>query len=573
MALDDATAPKSSQTRPAEREVDIDALVVGAGFAGMYQLYRLRKLGLRTRVVERASGVGGTWYWNRYPGARCDIPSLFYTVSYTPELNQEWQWTERFGTHEVIRAYMEEIARREDMYRDITFNTVVTSADWDDDARAWTSVTGTGERIRSRYLILATGAISDSRVPDLPGLDGFRGRWFHTGRWPHEPISFAGRRVAVVGTGSTGVQTIPTVAEEADEVIVFQRTPKFVLPAVNVPMNEDDARPVKEAYPQLRAAARRGDYGTPFPVQKAHLDELSIPEREELLEGLWDAGGVGGFVVAYADHLGLKKQEVNDIVADFVRKKIRQIVQDPATAEALIPYGYPIGINRIIIGTNFYETFNQDHVRLHSVLDDPIVEITATGLKTAHEEFEFDDLIFATGYDGLTGSFTSIDVRSRAGRKIKEYWSDGPSTYLGLQMTDFPNLFLITGPGGPSVLSNVITTTEQSIDFVTSLIEQAQSRGLDVIETDADSERRWMDHVAEVAQGSLYRHAAKANSWYTGANVPGKKVVFMPYAGGVGTFEAILEDVTADDYRGFHLSGALPASGPAVQAQSTTAGR
>ena len=475
-------------------------------------------------------------------------------MSYTPELNDQWQWTERFGTHEVIRKYMEEVARREDMYSAISFNTTLVSAEWNDDTATWTSTTDTGERITSRYLILATGALSDSRVPDVPGLDKFEGRWFHTGRWPHEPIDFTGRRVAVIGTGSTGVQTIPVVAEVASEVIVFQRTPKFVLPALNVATTEEDNRPVKQMYPALRAAARRGDYGTPFPTPDHRLDELSIADREALMEKMYAGGEIGGFVTGYAEHLGLKKQEVNDIVSDFVRKKIRETVHDPVTAETLTPYGYPMGINRIIIGTNFYETFNRDDVRLHSVLDDPIVEFTATGLTTAHAEFEFDDLIFATGYDGMTGSFTSIDVHGRTGTTIKEYWADGPSTYLGMQMTGFPNLFLITGPGGPSVLANVITTTEQSIDFVTGLIAHARTNKAGVIEADAEAERRWMEHVAEVAEGSLYRYAYKANSWYTGSNVPGKKVVFMPYAGGVGTFEAILEETVADDYRGFGLS-------------------
>jgi cation diffusion facilitator CzcD-associated flavoprotein CzcO len=538
----------------ARQSTEVDALVIGAGFAGMYQLYRLRKLGLRTRVLERASGVGGTWFWNRYPGARCDIPSLFYTVSYAPELNDEWHWPERFSTHDEIRAYMEEIARREDMYRDISFQTVLTKAEWDDDAALWTSTTDTGERITSPYLIMATGALSASRVPDVPGLDDFHGRWFHTGRWPHEPIDFTGRRVALVGTGSTGVQALPVIADMAASVTVFQRTPKFVLPAVNVPMTEEDARPVKETYPALRAAARKGDYGTPFAQPEQHLDEMSVSDREALMEQLWVAGGVGGFVGYYADHLGLKKQKVNDILADFVRKKIRETVDDPDVAETLIPYGYPIGINRIIIGTNFYETFNRHNVTLHSVLDDPIIEITPTGLKTEHHEFEFDDVVFATGYDGMTGSFTAVDIRNRSGATIKDYWDDGPSTYLGMQMTDFPNLFLITGPGGPSVLANVITTTEQSIEFVSGLIEHARASRVDVIETDAESEATWMDHVAEVAESSLYRYAAKANSWYTGSNVPGKKVVFMPYAGGVGTFEEILQDVATDGYRGFRFS-------------------
>ena len=534
----------------------VDAVIVGAGFAGMYQLHKLRELGLQCRVLERGSGVGGTWYWNRYPGAQCDAPAQFYTVSYRPDLDQEWTWTHLYAPQAKILEYMEEVARREDMYRDISFETTLVGATWCDDTAQWTSTTDTGETITSRYLIMATGALSDTRVPDVHGLDTFEGRWFHTGRWPHEPVSFSGRRVAVVGTGSTGVQTIPVVAAEAAEVLVFQRTPKFVLPALNRELTDDELGTVRANYTTLRAEARRGDFGMPFPTLPYDLRTMSIAEREELMEELFTRGGLGGFVSSYRDHLGLKSQEVNDIVSDFVRKKIREIVEDPKTAEALIPYGYPMGINRIILGTNYYETFNRDNVTLHSVLDDPIIEVTPTGLKTAKNEFEFDDLIFATGYDGMTGSFTSVDIRGRSGESIKDRWADGPSTYLGMQVSEFPNLFVITGPGGPSVLANVIITTEQSIDFVTALIRHAQQNDLHVIETDADSETRWMDHVAEVAEDTLYRYAYKANSWYTGANVPGKKVVFMPYAGGVGTFERVLEDVGEHTFRGFSFSRA-----------------
>jgi cation diffusion facilitator CzcD-associated flavoprotein CzcO len=534
----------------------VDAVIVGAGFAGMYQLHKLRELGLQSRVLERGSGVGGTWFWNRYPGAHCDAPAQFYTVSYRPDLDQEWTWSHVYAPQAKILEYMEEVARREDRYKDISFDTSVVGATWSDDTARWTSTTNTGETITSRYLIMATGALSDTRVPDIRGLDTFEGRWFHTGRWPHEPVSFSGRRVAVVGTGSTGVQTIPIVAAEAAEVLVLQRTPKFVLPALNRELTHDEVEAVRANYATLRAEARRGDFGMPFPTPPYDLRAMSIAEREELMEELFTRGGLGGFVSSYRDHLGLKSQEVNDIVSDFVRKKIREIVKDSKTAEALIPYGYPIGINRIILGTDYYETFNRDNVTLHSVLDDPIIEVKPTGLQTAENYFEFDDLIFATGYDGMTGSFTSVDIRSRAGESIKDRWADGPTTYLGMQVSEFPNLFIITGPGGPSVLANVVVTTEQSIDFVAALIRHAQDHGLQVIETDADSETRWMEHVAEVAEDTLYRYASKANSWYTGANVPGKKVVFMPYAGGVGTFETVLKDVAEHAFRGFGFSRA-----------------
>jgi cation diffusion facilitator CzcD-associated flavoprotein CzcO len=537
----------------AESARDIDALIVGAGISGMYQLQKLRELGLRSRIIERGTGLGGTWFWNRYPGARCDAPSVFYSVSYLPELDQEWTWTERFAAQPEILDYLNEVGRRNDLSEDITFSTSLVAADWDDATATWTSRTDTGEIIRSKYLIMATGCLSQSRVPDIKGLDEFEGRWFHTGRWPHEEVDFTGRRVAVIGTGSTGVQTIPTVAQTAAEVIVLQRTPKFVLPARNAPITEDESNAVKQMYPFLRAEARRCDYGIPMSAPADDLSAMSVPDREALMEAGYLAGDLGAFVSSYADHLGLKNEEVNTIVAEFVRKKIRETVNDPNTAEALIPYGYPIGVNRIIIGTDYYETYNRENVTLHSVLNDEIVEITTKGLRTEHAELEFDDLIFATGYDGMTGSFTSVDIRSRRGKTIKQSWADGPKTYLGMQMADFPNLFLVTGPGGPSVLGNVMTTIEQSSDFQMTLIEHAEKNGFDIIETDDDAEQTWMDHVAEVAEGSLYRYAYKANSWYTGSNVPGKKVVFMPYAGGIGTFDDVLKGVEADGHRGFHF--------------------
>ncbi len=358
----------------------------------------------------------------------------------------------------------------------------------------------------------------------------------------------------MIGTGSTGVQVLPAVAKIADHVTVFQRTPKFVLPAPNHRLTDDEIAAVKENYPALRAASRLGDYGTPFPPLQDDLRTMTADAREELLESYYETGRIGGFISSLQDHLGMKSREVNDYVSEFMRNKVRELVKDPETAEALIPYGYPMGINRIIVGEDFYESFNRDNVDLHSTIDDPIVEFTATTMRTAHHEFEVDDVIFATGYDGLTGSLTAVDIRSRSGPTIRERWVDGPCTYLGMQISDFPNLFVVTGPGGPSVLANVIVTIEQSVDFITALIKWARDQGASTIEVDAGSEAAWMDHVEEVSRQSLYAEAYKANAWYSGSNVPGKKVVFMPYAGGVGTFEALLEDVARDGYRGFRLS-------------------
>jgi cation diffusion facilitator CzcD-associated flavoprotein CzcO len=333
---------------------DIDARIVGAGISGMCQLHALRQMGLRTRVIERGSGLGGTWFWNRYPGARCDAPSVFYSVSYLPELDQAWTWTERFAAQPEILDYLNEVSRRNGLAEDITFSTSLVAAEWDDASATWTSRTDTGEAIRSKYLVMATGCLSQSRVPEIKGLDDFQGRWFHTGRWPHEEIDFTGRRVAVIGTGSTGVQTIPTVAKTAAEVIVFQRTPKFVLPARNAPISEDESNAVKQMYPLLRAEARRCDFGVPMPAPEEDLSTMSIADREALMEARYVEGTLGVYVGHYADHLGLKNEEVNSIVADFVRKKIRETIDDPDTAEALTPYGYPIGVNRIIVGTEYY---------------------------------------------------------------------------------------------------------------------------------------------------------------------------------------------------------------------------
>jgi len=536
----------------------------------MYQLHSLRRLGMRVRVLERGSGVGGTWFWNRYPGARCDAPSLFYSVSYRPDLDREWRWTERFAPQPEILAYMEEVARREDMLRDITFDTSLVGATWDDASATWTSSTDTGERITSRYLILATGCLSSSRVPAVPGLDGFGGRWFHTGRWPQERVDFTGRRVAVVGTGSTGAQVIPVVAAVAEELTVFQRTPKFVLPASNAPLSDAEFDGVQPMYPTLRDVARRSDWGLPFPEIEHDLRTMPPDQREALLRELYD-NGLGLFVASFADHLALKSQEVNDIVADFVRRKIAESVHDPSTAATLTPRGYPIGVNRIVIATDYYETFNRDNVRLHSVLDDPIVGITPTGLRTQGREFSFDDLIFATGYDAITGSFARTAVRDREGRTLSDHWDGGARSYLGMQMAGFPNLFLVTGPGGPSVLGNVIVTAEQSIDFITRLIEHGRETGHDVIETDAESEASWMRHVADVANATLYRHAVKANAWFVDRRDPAGPGVFLPYAGGVGRFGALLDEISADGFRGFHFHTAGEAGALDTAAEAATA--
>lgn len=545
----------SQNSTEAVTRSDVDLVIVGAGFAGMYQLFRARKLGLCTRVFERGSSIGGTWYWNRYPGARCDTVSVMYSVSYMPDLDQEWDWADLYPTQEQILAYINEIDRREAFSKDITFNTTVTKAEWDEHKRNWVVFTDTGEVVHARYVVMASGTLTAvPRTPDVPGIEAFKGRWFHTGRWPHEPVDFTGRRVAVVGTGSTGIQAISEVAKTAGTLTVFQRTPKFTLPAANRRYSADELNEVRSNYPEFRKSLRHTSFGITESAPDLDLSQLPTGERYELMERMWLDGTLGTFFLSHDKNFPLRSQAVNDIIGDFVRLKIKEIVKDPQKAETLTPYGYPIGVNRLCLDTDYYEKFNQSNVFLVDTRKEPIQELTPRGIWTTAAHYEFDDIIFATGYDAMTGSLTSIDIVGKHGRTIREDWADGPATYLGVQAHNYPNLFLVTAPGGPSVLANAIITGEQNVDFISDLISWMEAEGLDRIEADPEAQAKWMDHVAEVAADTLYREAYKANAWYTGRNVPGKKVVFMPYAGGVGTYERICEGIVADGYPGFEMT-------------------
>jgi cyclohexanone monooxygenase len=527
----------------------VDILIVGAGFAGIYQLHRALNAGYSARVLERGGDAGGTWYWNRYPGARCDIPSLAYSVSFLPDLDQKWDWPELCAHQSDILKYQQHIVDQLGLRAQMSFNTEVTDAVWD--GSHWQVESADGQKWTAQFLVMATGTLVVPRTPDVPGLESFKGRWFHTGRWPHEPVNFKGRRVALVGTGSTGIQVVPEVAAEAEHLTVFQRTPKFTLPLRNRKLNEAEIATVRQNYPKLRAANRRADYGVHIERPDYDLSKLPVDERERLLEEAWRNGRMTTFLTSYAPHLAIVNSQVNDILADFVRRKIKEVVEDPETAEALTPYGYPIGVNRICRDTGYYEAFNRDNVTLADCLKDPIRAITPKGVDTEKASYEFDDIIFATGYDAMTGPISSINVWGRNRKSIRQVWADGARTYLGIMVSGFPNMFTITGPGGPSVLSNAIVTIEQNVDFVTTLIEHMKSAGRQTVEADPVAETAWMDHVQEVSERSLYREAHKANAWYTGANVPGKKIQFLPYAGGVGNYEVITNQIAADNYRGF----------------------
>jgi cation diffusion facilitator CzcD-associated flavoprotein CzcO len=532
---------------------EFDAVVIGAGFAGLYMLYRLRELGLSVRVYEAGDGVGGTWYWNRYPGCRCDCPSIYYSYSFSPELDQEWEWAEKFPSQPEILRYLNHVADRFDLRRDIQFSTRVTAARYDEATGQWIIETDREEQVRATYCITAVGCLSAPNTPNFPGIESFAGRIFHTGRWPHEPVDFTGRRVGVIGTGSTGIQLIPFVAQQAAHLTVFQRTPNYTLPARNAPLPKEELAQVKARYPQIRAAGRYSREG----MDLRHLErdrsvlEVTPEERQQTFEQGW---ALGSYVLMrlYGDLTA--NLEANRTIADFVRAKIRAIVHDPVTAEKLTPYDHPLGSKRLPIDTDYYETYNRPNVSLVDVRAAPIEAITPKGLCTRDADYELDDLIFATGFDAMTGPLLRIDLRGRGGLTLKEKWAAGPRTYLGLQTVGFPNLFTITGPGSPSVLTNMPAAIEQHVEWIADCIAYLRAHEFTTIEPTLPAEEAWVEHVNELASHTLY---PLANSWYLGSNIPGKPRLFMPYVGGLGTYRKKCDEVAANGYEGFCLRGKL----------------
>ena len=536
-----------AQETPPERT---RALVIGAGFAGLYLLHRLRGLGIPAMALEAGDGVGGTWYWNRYPGARCDVESMQYSFGFSEELQQEWNWSERFAGQPEILAYANHVADRLDLRRDISLNTRAISASWDEAAGCWLVETDTGRRISASQLILATGCLSSARLPDIPGIQDFTGQIHHTGRWPHGGVDFTGQRVAVIGTGSSAIQAIPVIAKQAAQLTVFQRTPNFSIPSRNGPMTEDYAQAWKRDYPARRAAARQMRTGILYHLNPISALSVSEAERRAEYEARWAAGGTA-FMAAFSDLLTNK--EANDTAADFVREKIRGLVHDPEVAEILAPKNHPIGTKRICVDTAYYETFNLPHVKLVDVRKHPITRITGTGVEAGGVTHAVDSIVFATGFDAMTGTILAIDIRGRDGLAMREAWAEGPRTHLGLMVAGFPNLFLITGPGSPSVLSNMIVSIEQHVDWVCDALAHMARAGLSVMETTPKAQEAWVAHVNEVAHRTLY---PQANSWYMGANIPGKPQLFMPYVGGVGTYRQLCDEIAAGGYPGFTFTPA-----------------
>jgi cyclohexanone monooxygenase len=527
-----------------------DVIVVGAGFGGMYALHRLRKLGYSVRVLEAADGVGGTWYWNRYPGARCDVESLEYSYSFDNSLQQEWEWPERFSAQPDIEKYANHVADRYDLRKDIQFNARIESAEFDNDQALWTIRSKNGETFTAKYLVLAVGNLSLPRVPNFKGLDQFQGRWFHTGQWPKEPVDFTGRTVGVIGTGSSGIQLIPIVAKQAKHLYVFQRTANYSVPAINRALTPDVAKTHKEHYEAWREEARKTPFGIAghAPPEKFAAED-SFEERQRLFEKKWNTGGNISFLYAYKDLL--TDQKANDLACEFVHDKIRATVKDPKVAQTLIPNDHPIGTKRLCLDTDYYETYNRDNVTLVNVRKAPIEELTTHGLRTADAQYPLDDIIFATGYDAMTGAILDIDIRVKNGPALRDAWKDGPKTYLGVMVNGFPNMTIITGPGSPSVKTNMISAIEQHVDWITDLVEHMSAKGKSKFQAKAEAQEKWVQHVNEVADSTLY---PKANSWYIGANIPGKPRVFMPYVAGLDKYRQICDDVAKEDYRGISIN-------------------
>jgi cyclohexanone monooxygenase len=531
-----------------EKSSHFDAVVVGAGFAGLYMLYRLRGLGLSARVYEAGGGIGGTWYWNRYPGARCDVESMDYSYSFSDELQQEWHWTERYASQPEILRYIEHVADRFDLRRDIQLDTRVTVARFDEAASRWQIETDRGDRVSPRFCIMATGCLSTARIPAFPGLEHFAGATYHTSHWPHTEVDFTGQRVGVIGTGSSAIQSIPIIARQAASLVVFQRTPNFSVPARNAPLDPDYERQVKAGYAEFRRQARESRVGYVVPVNGQSALAVPPEERQREYEVRWQRGGLG-FAAAYTDLL--TRQEANDTAAEYFRTKICAIVRDPEVAEALVPKDYPLGTKRICVDTDYYDTFNRDNVTLVDLHREPIEAITPRGVRTEATEYACDSIVFATGFDAMTGALLNIDIRGRGGSPLRQKWADGPRTYLGIATAGFPNLFTITGPGSPSVISNMMVSIEQHVDWIADCLVHLQSYDLQLIEATAEAEDAWVAHVNEVANATLY---PLAKSWYTGANIPSKPRIFMPYVGGVGAYRKHCDAVAARNYEGFTLT-------------------
>ena len=527
-------------------EPDIDVAIVGAGFAGLYLLQRMRALGFKARVYETAADVGGVWYWNRYPGARCDVESLQYSYSFSDDLQQEWQWTERYAAQPEILRYINHVADRFDLRPDIRLETRIEAATFDEASDRWALRTSRGERVSARFCVMATGVLSAARVPDVEGLSDFKGASYHTAAWPHEGVDFSGKTVGVIGTGSSGIQAITEIAQQAAKVVVFQRTPQFTVPAWNGPLDDATQRAWKAEYAEYRRRAR--EVGTLYEFSDRAAADVTDEEGRQEYERRWRKGGVN-FLHSFNDLLVNKAS--NDTISEFVRSKIRAIVKDPEVAQTLSPTSYPLGTKRICVDTGYYETFNRDNVSLVDLKKTPIERITADAIRTSAADHAVDAIVFATGFDALTGALALIDIRGIGGTALKDKWAAGPRTYLGLMSAGFPNLFIVTGPGSPSVLVNMLVGIEQHVEWISRCLSDLRQQGFTRIDVAAEAEDRWVSHVNDAADRTLF---PLADSWFLGANIPGKPRVFMPYVAKIGVYRRECDAAADDGYAGFRLS-------------------
>jgi len=533
---------------------EFDVVVVGAGMAGLYSLYHLRELGFSAVVLEQGDGVGGTWYWNRYPGARCDVPSLEYSFGFSDELQQEWEWSEVFPAQDELERYLNHVADRFDLRRDIHLGTRVAAATFDETANRWTVETEAGGSFTGRFVIMATGCLSVPQVPDIPGIDDFRGEVIYTSTWPRDGVDLAGKRVGLVGTGSSGVQATPELADMAGHLTVFQRTPTYTWPSYNGPLDPEVQHETKEHYAELRAGQRANPGGVTGSTgaiimqmaEDRRILETTEEERLAVLDDLeWGASRV------WSD--ALVDPEANEAACELYREMVRRTVHDPDLAESLSPRGFPIGCKRPVIDSHYFETYNRDDVSLIDLRKGGIETVTETGIRTAQGHVELDVIVFATGFDAMTGAVCRIDIRGRGGRLLRDEWADGPHTLLGLQSVGFPNLFTVTGPGSPAVLANMVVCIEQHVEWIGACLAYLRDHGCTTIEPTPEAQDAWGEHCRSIAQGTMMT-VASCNSWYVGANIPGKPRVFLPYVGGLNNYIAKCDGVVDAGYEGFDLS-------------------
>ena len=527
----------------------LDALIIGAGFSGLYQLISLRdKLGLSVKVVEAADGVGGTWFWNRYPGARCDSESFTYSYYFSKELLDEWQWSERYPGQVEVLKYLNYVSEKFDLKKDINFNLKVLSAHYNESRNKWLVRTNKGHYFECKYLITAVGCLSSTNIPKIPGQDNFKGDWYHTGNWPHEGVDFKDKVVGQIGTGSTGIQTIPIIAKSAKHLTVFQRTANYSVPANNKPLSISFQKYISENSKAIKKRIQSNTNGHNFTFSDIKVFEVSEEERERIFEEAWAIGGLG-FRACFQD-IAFDKNS-NDLASEFIKRKIRSIVKNDELAKKLTNINHAFGSKRPPIDTNYFDTYNRENISLVDIKSEPIELITTKGIKTIKKEYEIDILVYATGFDAMTGPLLNIDIRGRDSVKLSDVWSDGPKSFLVIQIAGFPNLFTVTGPGSPSVLCNMIVPIEQHVEWISECISYLEEHNISYIEAIDGSMKNWVEHVNDVANETLFIHAK--NSWYYGANIPGKPRSFMPYAGGMARYKAICNNISDQNYIGFNL--------------------